>query len=83
MDPLGLGDTHLSKKKANNPMFAHTQSQNTPNTPPRKPYYNIGSNDGTNKYGMVMGKSNLSKNLFTCLFFFFLLKKNIYLYIIK
>jgi len=49
MDPVG--DPHLSKKKANNPMFNHTQNPNPP--PPRKQYYDGNSQGPPNKYTMT------------------------------
>lgn len=55
MDPLGVGDPHLSKKKANNPMFNHTQS---PNPPPRKQYFDGNGQGSQNKYAMGMQNSN-------------------------
>jgi len=61
MDPLGVGDTHYSKKKANNPMFSHTASQGGSNTPPRNKYYDSnGVPNAPNKYTMAM--SNPSQN---------------------
>ncbi|ORX53399.1 L domain-like protein [Piromyces finnis] len=61
MDPLGVGDTHLSKKKANNPMFSHTTGQSS-NASTRKQYYE-GSSTGLNKYTMTMGNPSSNANM--------------------
>ncbi|OUM61017.1 hypothetical protein PIROE2DRAFT_13090 [Piromyces sp. E2] len=64
MDPLGIGDTHLSKKKANNPIFSHTTGQSNPNTPPpRKQYYDGTGASSSNKYTMTMGNPNSNANI--------------------
>jgi len=65
MDPLGVGDTHLSKKKANNPIFNHTGGQNNPNIPPpRKQYYDGNNTSSSNKYIMAMGNPNSNRKYF-------------------
>jgi len=64
MDPLGVGDTHYSKKKANNPMFSHTASQGGSNTPPRNKYYDSnGVPNAPNKYTMAMSNPSQNANI--------------------